>query len=115
MIKINLKIDSHNIIRELVIIGHSGFANKGNDPLCAGLSTLAYSLLFSLKNIPNIDYIFDDSGIKDGKDDFLIKLLSYDNMVSSEIRGITIFFVCGVKILSDNFKKYITFSIEEVK
>jgi len=115
LIKINLKVDSRNIIKELVITGHSGFANKGNDPLCAGVSVLAYSLLFSLGNIPNIDYIFDDSGIEEGRDNFLIKLLSYDDMVSSEIRGVTIFFVCGIKILSNNFKKYITFNIEEVK
>ena len=128
MININLKVDDNNIIKELTISGHSGFTNKGNDPLCAGVSTLAYSLLFSLENIPNVDYIFNDNEDSEiererwggekrsGKESgFSITLLSYNNMVASEIRGVTIFFVCGIKILGDNFKKCITFNIEGVK
>ncbi len=108
MIKIVLKVDGYNILKNLVIIGHSGFATKGDDPLCAGVSILAYSMLSALKNIPDIDYIFSDD------EDFSIKLISYTDKVSSELRGITIFFVCGIKILSDNFKKHITFKIEGV-
>lgn len=54
MIKICLKRDNEGFIQEFSITGHAGYAKRGKDIVCAGVSAIAYTTLAALKEIAGI-------------------------------------------------------------
>ena len=50
MIKATFFKDSQGQYRGFSLLGHAGYASKGNDIVCAGVSAVVYSLLGYLEN-----------------------------------------------------------------
>ncbi len=54
MIKIFLKRDKEGFIKEFSIKGHAGYARRGKDIVCAGVSAIALTALGALEELAGI-------------------------------------------------------------
>jgi uncharacterized protein len=93
VIKVLIKIDSDQILKEITIEGHSNLSLKGKDIVCASVSVLAYTAYLSFKTIPSTDMEFVDN------DKFFIKIKRYDHSFMGELLGISLFLMTGLKAL----------------
>ncbi len=91
----------------LTVEGHSGFAKAGEDVVCAGVSTIAYTLLNCvmdeesherLKLIRNI--------VRDGY--ICLEIESFD-FAKERISGIIDACITGFLMLAENYPQYIKF------
>ncbi len=92
----------------VTIEGHSGYAEDGNDIVCAGISTLAYTLLNSMldeeasgnvKLIRNI--------VRDG---FLHLEIEYFDFSKARVQGIFDACITGLLMLQESYPKHVTFN-----
>ena len=103
MIDIEIEIDNNKILKKIIVNGHSGFANKGNDIVCAAVSILVYAAYLSFLVIPDlkIEYIDNENKVS----------LSINNKKSKdflgELRGISIYLITGIKALAKKYKENI--------
>jgi uncharacterized protein len=105
-IKLSLSHD-HSVIEVLVIEGHSGYRAKGEDIVCSAVSILSYTFLVCIKNINKIDFDYLDQD-----DIFNIKIQGYNKELKSELSGISLFLINGLKLLEKKYKDYIRLIIE---
>lgn len=97
MIEITCFLDKNYIIRELEVTGHANFNKKGEDIVCAGVSTLIYSFLLTIsKN--NVNYeLVDKNRI------FNIKLIKWNDNLNDYLKGICEFLINGIILLEKNY------------
>lgn len=76
------------------ISGHAGYANKGQDIVCAGLSALVFTAQASLEELTEdkIDFIFLDDEI----------IIEYSN-ISEKAKTIIDTLLIGVNLLADEY------------
>lgn len=91
------------------IEGHSGYADKGEDIVCAAISALSQSVVIGLEEVL---YIKSDYGIKDGFLHMSLKDNSIQDIEKSQVLLKTFF--KSLKSISISYVKYITIQIEEV-
>lgn len=108
MIFVTAEVDKNKILQKVVISGHSGFAKKGKDIVCSAVSILLQSLYLSLNNIGDVKIYYADD-----KEKVLLEIKEYVNDVEGELRGITLQFILGIKSLSKEYNKYISFMLKE--
>lgn len=51
MITVNFRVSSEGLIKGMSLKGHSGYADSGNDIICASASTLLYTAIGSLEEL----------------------------------------------------------------
>ena len=88
----------NNSISEFKVTGHSNFAEKGKDIVCAGVSAIVVggiNAITSLVNNQNINYEVDDG---------FVKLTSLDN---DEVQKILNILIIQLKTVEDSYSKYI--------
>ena len=108
MIDIKILFNNDKIIKKLEVKGHSKFDRPGKDIVCAAVSILIYSAYLSIKNLPDIKIEY-----KDDKENIYLSLIDYKKELEGEIRGITIFLVNGLKLLSENYKNNVNLDLIE--
>ncbi|QSX06354.1 ribosomal-processing cysteine protease Prp [Sedimentibacter sp. zth1] len=94
-----------------IIDGHTGFANSGEDIVCASVSLLATTVINSLNIVAKIDekdinfYIDEELGF-----------LSLDTKNSINDKSDVIYntFLVGIQLLIQDYSDYITLKLEEV-
>jgi hypothetical protein len=109
VIYVKIIIDHNKIINELKVNGHSNFDKKGKDIVCAAVSILVYTIYLSLKKLPSIKIEYKD----DKKDSVFLSLKKYSNELEGEIRGITIFLINGINLLSEKYKSNVKLDLIE--
>ncbi len=85
--------------------GHSGFSKNGEDIVCAGISTLAYTLLNTLNDEEasgNIKFIRNI--VRDGY--IHIEFLPFD-FSKERVKGIVDTCITGLIMLEENYSDYI--------
>ena len=96
---INVKIKYINdVISELEVKGHSNFAPKGRDIVCAGVSAIVVggiNAIISLVENQKVDY-----EVKDG----YVKLNNLDNI---EVQNILKVLIVQLKSVEDSYSKHI--------
>ena len=96
---INVKIKYINdVISELEVKGHSHFAPKGSDIVCAGVSAIVVggiNAIISLVENQKVDY-----EVKDG----YVKLNNLDNI---EVQNILKVLIVQLKSVEDSYSKHI--------
>ena len=108
MIEIKIEINDDKIIRELVLKGHSRYDEYGKDIVCAAVSILVYTAYLSLKKIPEIkvEYIDDKRSV-------ILSLKNVLKEIEGEVRGITLFLVSGLKLLSEKYQENVNLNLIE--
>ncbi|MBN2544675.1 MAG: ribosomal-processing cysteine protease Prp [Spirochaetes bacterium] len=98
MINLELKIDKKLIIRELKINGHSGFDVKNKDIVCSAVSILVYSVILTLKKYNDIRF-----DLIDNNEELNLKINGLNEDIEAELRGMSLMFVNGIKLLEKNY------------
>ena len=97
MIDVIIKTDN-KILKKIHIKGHSNFASKGKDIVCAAVSILVYAAYLSLITIPlmEIEYI-------DNKDELYLGVKKNNKEFFGELRGISIYLFTGINALAKDY------------
>lgn len=108
MIEIKIEINNDKIIKDLIIKGHSDYDEYGKDIVCAAVSILVYTAYLSLKKIPDInaEYLDDKSTV-------ILSLKNVLKEIEGEVRGITLFLVSGLKLLSEKYQENVNLNLIE--
>jgi uncharacterized protein YsxB (DUF464 family) len=105
LIRIDCVLDNDLVINRLVINGHSGFAVKGQDIVCAAVSILAHSLYSGSLSIPGIKVELVD------KKEYSLFFRSVEQDVRSELRGMSVLFLEGLRSLVDQYPQNICLEV----
>ena len=109
MIKVKIVITKNKIIKELKVSGHSDYDKYGKDIVCAAISILIYTAHLSLKKLPDIKIEYSDD-----KETVCLSLEeNYSKKLEGEIRGITIYLVNGLKLLSEKYQENVNLDLIE--
>ena len=100
MIKITVN-QINNQIDEIIINGHSGYAEFGKDIVCASVSSIAITTINAIVRLDNkaLEYIEKDGYLK-------IELLKHDRYIDNLILNM----IELLKDLETKYKKYIKFN-----
>lgn len=66
MINIQFKMDSKQVIKELTMTGHAGYADAGYDIVCAAVSSQVISVENSLEHLLGVSAVVDVDEVKGG-------------------------------------------------
>ena len=97
MIKVNINYLDDSI-NEIIVKGHSNFAPKGSDIVCAGVSAIVIggvNAIFSLVKDYKINYEIEDG---------YVKLSSLNNI---EVQNILKVIIIQLKSVEDSYSKHI--------
>ncbi len=94
-----------------IIDGHTGFANSGEDIVCASLSLLAYTVINSINIVAKIDA--DDINYEINEELGYLKVETKNN-INDKSDVIYNSFLVGVQLLIEDYSDYITLITEEV-
>lgn len=102
------KITYRDYYDKILIIaeGHSGYATCGEDIVCAGVSTLIYTLINALLDEEAWEHIKFLRNIQ--RDGYIYLEIEYFDFSKERVHGITDTFLTGVLMLQENYPKYIT-------
>lgn len=115
MIEINILESDRNIVK-IDVKGHSGYADAGEDIVCASISTLIFTLIESMDGVVGLKqnqytYIIDNE----------IPLISleifYNNLTKEEkvlASGLANAFTIGAMMSSQGYSEFINIKIQEV-
>lgn len=109
MIKIRFFRDREGFIRGFEIKGHSGYAKKGKDIVCAAVSALGYTALGALDELAGIkNYVEEDGYIECS----VLEDVKEDLKPSIGIILETVFI--GLKQIENSYKEYVVIEEQEV-
>jgi uncharacterized protein YsxB (DUF464 family) len=109
MIKANIIRDHNGLIWEFTIKGHSGFAAKGKDIVCAAVSAVAYTAAGALAELAGVsDYTEKDGFMKCS----IPPGISAENRTKADIILETL--AIGLKQIEEAYKEYVVVVEEEV-
>lgn len=109
MTKIKILKNDGNFVG-FVVKGHSGYAESGNDLVCASISILVYTVLNSLNEVAGVAEEDMDVNIDEKKGFTSLKLKKVD--YSTEV--IFNVFIVGITMLAESYSDYVTLMFEEV-
>lgn len=110
MIKIVVISDNNKNIRKLTVSGHAGYAKKGEDIVCAGVSALTYTLLNAMEAIVGIS---SDCEVNEGYVSYTLpEGIDEEKFRDSQLLLKSI--VLGYRNMYDSYKTYIEVFEEEV-
>ena len=90
------------------IKGHAGF-NPGNDIVCAGVSTLAYTLINLIQTMSERREL-KEILIKDSSGDIHIETVHEDEQCS-KWDDVVEFFITGIAMLEEHYPKHVNLSV----
>lgn len=105
MIEIRVERDAERFTKEIEIKGHAGYGEKGKDIVCAAVSILAQSLLSTLLELAEYEWVF----VLDYKmDDGYIRV-SYEEPVGNviDISVMEMMFDKGIDLLIESYPDHI--------
>ncbi len=115
MIKVNIYRDKFKNIVKYSVEGHSGFAEKGRDIVCAAVSVLAQTTLISLNKVCGIDekhmhYSIDDIN------GMLLVFLSNNLDKEKRIKANIVLesMETGLLAITEDYPEYVTLEYREV-
>lgn len=109
MTKVTIHKTSGRIVG-FIIDGHTGFANSGEDIVCASLSLLAYTVINSLNIVAKIEA--EDISYEINEELGYLKVET--NNINDKSDVIYNSFLVGIQLLTEDYSDYITLIIEEV-
>lgn len=93
-----------------VVNGHTGYADSGEDLICASVSTLVYTALNSMNEVADVEREDMDVDIDEELGYTSLKLKKID----SRTEIVFDVFSVGIKMLTQSYSDYVTLKFEEV-
>jgi uncharacterized protein YsxB (DUF464 family) len=110
MIKIVVFENKEQNITGIKISGHAGYAKKGEDIVCAGVSALGFTLLNSMEQIARVSV---NPTVESGYIEYVLPVdISEKQFEISQTIFKTI--ALGLKNMYDSYREYIEYFEEEV-
>jgi uncharacterized protein YsxB (DUF464 family) len=110
MINVTIFRDSSDEYRGVSLVGHAGYANRGQDIICAAASILSTNLVNSIEELTEdkISYnVCEDTG--------LLSMSFCDKQVSNESKLLVDSFILGIDSIRESYgDTYIKISYKEV-
>ena len=94
-----IKVDKTNDL--IIISGHAGYDEQGKDIICAGISTLVYTFIYSVEDLTDDEITYD---INDGISIIKIKDLTKNSQILLSS------FIYGCRLIADNYPDYVQVS-----
>lgn len=94
------------------VSGHSGYADAGEDIVCAGISVLTINLINSLEELSE-----DAFSVKEDEDTGYIRVwMSYEDDEEPDYESQLLYdsYLIGIRSLSEDYKDFISLEIKEV-
>lgn len=91
---------------EVYVEGHAGYANRGKDIVCAGVSALTYNLINSMNSFTNDHVAYDEL-----KDAILIR---FKNLSKEGILLVDSFFL-GILSIHEQYPDYVKVNAQNMK
>lgn len=113
MINIVLYHNSEKQLCGYCISGHAGFAQKGEDIVCAAVSVLSINTINAIEQLTDTDFLCDADEQKGG----YLKVMLSDMKKRMDCHDAEILLkamAIGLEDLSKQYKKYIRLQYEEV-
>lgn len=116
MIKIEIYKNALGNIFKYLVEGHAGYAESGNDIVCAAVSMLTQTTLIALNEVAEIDEKYIEYKIDEEKGILEVSIpkdLPNEklNIANTILKTMEV----GVKALIDSYPKYITLKYREVE
>ena len=109
MIQVNILRDRDEVVKGIEINGHAGYAEYGQDVLCAAVSALALNMANSVESFT--DDHFEGSVSEDGGE----FSFSFPDSISPESQLLMKSLILGLESVRDEFgAEYINFRFREV-
>ena len=96
---------SNDIYKGILVSGHTGFAQEGEDIVCAGISALTINFVNSVEKLTDDKF---DIKTDDGVIDF-----SFDNEPSKESELLFESLLLGLNNIKNDYNEFISILIEE--
>lgn len=96
MTRIDVFQKSDGSYYRIKVHGHAGYAEHGEDIVCAAVSTLTINLINSLDELVGIKRNFQID-----KDDALIDIILYDDELNEKVQLLMASYVIGVKSVEE--------------
>lgn len=108
----NVKIykNRDGIVQGYEVKGHAGYDDYGKDIVCAAISVLAQTGIFSLKKICNLDFHFS---MEDGYLEVVIPR-EIDEDIRRDVSIVLDTILIGIESIRESYPDYITILYEEV-
>lgn len=100
MTKIEIK-DTHGAC-SITVSGHSGFAPAGQDIVCAGVSTLTFTLFEMIKKLPQVQ------GLRCGAKNGFLKIIFIHPEEDTEVKTIIDTVVTGYSMLAEKYPENVS-------
>lgn len=102
MTEIKYKINDKEVSAE--ISGHSGFKTRGEDIVCAAVSTLAFTLraVFCDNTTNGNAYLYDEQ-VSDGYMGFSMTIIKNQELVISQLNAV----FKGFQLVEENYPEYV--------
>lgn len=115
MIKVKIFRDKNKNIVGYTVKGHAGYAEPGNDIVCAAISALTQTALISLNEVCGIDEESIEYTINDKKGYLSVKITQdIDNEKKYKANIVLETMYVGIKALELDYSEYITLEYGEV-
>ena len=115
MIKVKIFKDDKDYINRYTISGHSGYDIKGNDIVCAAVSVLAQTVLFSLVEVCGVKeeevyyFVEEEKGILD-----VCLPKAIDKSIKDRTQIVLKTLELGIKAIVENYPEYVILEYGEV-
>lgn len=99
-------------VKGVEVSGHSGYADAGEDIVCAGISVLTLNLINSLEELSE-----DAFSVREDEETGYIKIwMSYEEDEEPDYESHILFdsYLIGIKNLLEDYKEFISLEIKEV-
>ena len=110
MIRIRFFRDKEGFIWKFDIRGHSGYAEKGKDIICAGVSALGYTAVGALAELTGINNYAEKEGYMECRIPGDVK-----DELKPLIRVILETIFIGFKQIENSYKEYVVIEEQEVQ
>lgn len=113
MITVDVLFDDNNVLSHLTVSGHSGYANKGSDIVCASVSCLVQTSYIAVKRILNDNVcLIQDINEKD-KNVFEYKIINYPLNMKDVLIGMTTFLMTGLFQINRQYEENLKINVKQ--
>lgn len=106
MVQVCVKQDEHNIIHEIIVHDHAGYAEKGQDLVCAGVSSITVGMMNALDKVNSSACTMQ---MKEAYIEIKVKQIA-DTTVQALLQAMLI----QLSTMELTYHKFITISYQEV-
>ncbi len=113
MITVDVLLDADNVLKHLTVKGHSGYANKGSDIVCASVSCLVQTSYIAVKRmLGNGVCLVRNLNNKDNNV-FEYEIINCPSHLKDVIIGMTTFLMTGLFEINKQYEENVKINVKQ--